>query len=246
MSEPRQGGIIGPTLAQSQPAETARPLDSWATGQAISARKLQQPVDALNALLSGVRRGSVQSPGRASPVGVFYEATESAERTANIVKARRIETDGTPADEELTIVKAQWYTIAKGDFLGLVLTLNGDVVAYPVAPLRYLYFQQGADSDGAALDMPANTKDFFSTHILDRDCEVIGAHIFSTAGTYTVGLKIGGVAAGASLTNATAYPYEYATPLPYEAGQAITLGVTTSSGVEGFEAIFSLRFGVMT
>ena len=235
-----------PQSPPSQSQEASRPLDSWTTGQAISARKLQQPVDTLNAMLSGVQRGPRQSPGRMSPVPVIYEATEAATKTQRIVKARRIDTAGSPVNEELTLEKSSWYRIAKGDFLGLVLTLNGNVVAYPVAPLRYLYFQQGSDSDGAALDMPADTKDFFSTHILDRDCEVIGAHIFSTAGTYTVGLKIGGVAAGASLSHSTVYPYEYATPLPYEAGQAITLGVTWSENVTGFEAIFSLRFGVMT
>lgn len=209
----------------------------------ITADWLNGSVRAIN----DIRRGTpppTQSMGISGSPIAMYLCKKSADITDEYVDVRRVDLSGQEGDEIFSFPKGTYYKIPKGDICGWIYMANGAAIMYPIFPLRYLYFQQGADGDGESLDMPANGKKFWATHILDRDLDIPSIHIYSTAGTYSVVVYINGVAQSDTFTNAMTYPYTILTPYKYRAGESITLHVTTSSGVKGFEAILSMREGI--
>jgi hypothetical protein len=127
-------------------------------------------------------------------------------------------------------------------------TLASDASRRRAVPIRgreprYLYWMQGVDTDGTALDMPDNTKDFEEI-IFPFKCIVTTVSLFSTAGTYTVQLKYAGSATGEQYTNAMTYPRPVRPALLVAPGSRLGLRVitkSTSPAVAGFIARFTLR-----
>jgi hypothetical protein len=108
---------------------------------------------------------------------------------------------------------------------------------------RYLYWMQGVDTDGTALDMPDNTKDFEAI-ILPFKCLVTTVSLFSTAGTYTVQLRLSGTLTGEEYTSAMTYPRPVRPALLVPPGERLALYLktkSTSPTVAGFIARFTLR-----
>jgi len=108
------------------------------------------------------------------------------------------------------------------------------------SPPYALHFIQGNGADGEALDMPDDGKDFDTDYLCDKTFRITKARIFSTAGTYTVQLKVDGSLVGQQMTNSTTYPYFFTTPIFYTDNWPITLHVDESADVEGFVACFTL------
>lgn len=107
---------------------------------------------------------------------------------------------------------------------------------------RYLYFLQGVGTDGVALDMPDNTKDFEEI-ILDGKHILSQIHIFSTAGTWTVQLKYDGAVTGEQYTSVMTYPRAVRPSLLVAPNKRLTLRLITKSTspvVAGFVARLKL------
>jgi len=108
---------------------------------------------------------------------------------------------------------------------------------------RYLYWMQGVGTDGVALDMPDNTKDFEAI-IFPFKCLVTTVSLFSTAGTYTVQLRKGATLTGEEFTSAMTYPRPVRPALLVPPGTRLSLYLktkSTSPAVAGFIARFTLR-----
>lgn len=95
------------------------------------------------------------------------------------------------------------------------------------------------DSDDTT-EMPAGGSEFSPTHLVDRNFEIYQAHLFFTAGTFSVRLKIAGVELGPVITNASTNPIDIDPVVVYKDNDPITVAVTSSSGVENFELIFKM------
>ena len=218
-------------------------LDPWAPRQVITAARLQAMQDEIKRVDERMASGNIeQGYGKQNRPLVLFVADEQVDRDEIIVKATRIGTNGERQDEAEQMPKGAWYRINRGDVCTFIVQMTGEAVLYPIDPVRHLYFQQNVDSDGVDLDMPANAKSFWATHV-DDDFNVIGCHVYSTAGTYSVTLTINGTAQADTFTGSTAYPFEMSAPYKVTAGDALALLVNSSSGVKGFEAVFSLRKG---
>lgn len=103
---------------------------------------------------------------------------------------------------------------------------------------RYLYFMQGVGTDGTALDMPDNTKDFEEI-ILPGKYLLTQISLFKTAGTFTVQLKYNGSTTGEQYTSAMTYPRPIRPALLVIPDKRLTLRLitkSTSPAVAGFVA----------
>lgn len=108
---------------------------------------------------------------------------------------------------------------------------------------RYLYWMQGVGSDGTALDMPDNTKDFEAI-VFPFKCMITTISLFSTAGTYTVQLRKGATLTGEEFTNAMTYPRPVRPAILLPIGTRLSLYLktkSTSPAVAGFIARVTLR-----
>jgi hypothetical protein len=105
----------------------------------------------------------------------------------------------------------------------------------PVA--RSVSWLQGAGSDGESLDMPDNGKDFepfIPGPEIDLRLERIYAYF--TAGTFSCQFKVDGTLVGTAFTQSSTFPLFLDPPVLVEKGKKITVNVSSSSGVKGFQA----------
>ena len=229
-----------PNLQPKQPDFKDKPdqiIQPWKRGEKLLASRLNETVEAVN---RGIARAAPARQLYNKTGMMLYECMEAANSQEPSVTVQRLMDDGTLSGQNETFFKGQFYSVAKWDRCMFMIGGGGKGLMVPMLPVRYLYFQQGSDEAGDALDMPDDDKTFFTTHMLDRDYDVMAVDCFGS-GEWNVSAKIAGAVQADSFTDGTSYAAEITTPYKYQARQGFTLLVNSSTGVEGFEMIFTLR-----
>lgn len=237
---------------QRDPGKVPNVLRTWGTAERISARKLNEPVNALNRIIGGVSIPGSTKDGTRRPMQL-YVATETKTSVTmfgedntflkETIKARKIARDGQDDQPEIEYAKIKGVAIDEGQVCVLVAGGTARPTIHPLNDIEQLTVQQANSA------MPDDGESFPPTILLGKRYDIIAvlAHWKGFTGTFECQLNIAGVdIAGTTFSNTDFSESNFqgkifAESVPYDSPEKITIKVVASSAVEEWEAIFWLR-----